>query len=175
MGRELTQKIIEAGIVPEQAVKQLKAWRQLPEDTPEEEQQQITQDLVMDFVERIAELIDAEGELPELRETMPGLEARFESKSEECMIVLDLPVQRMCFNTRVLVDGPNFLIFRADKWGDLAANVTGQVALRDGKVHDVCESTPLYEGEKVVFYRCKTQEVPKYAQMRELWRHSTQL
>jgi hypothetical protein len=172
MSKELTRKIIEAGIVPEQAVKQLKAWRQLPEDTPEEEQQQITQDLVMDFVKRIAELIDADGELPELRETMPGLDARFESKSEPCVVVLDMPVQKLSFNTQVLVDGPNFLIFRADKWGDLAANVGGQVALNDGKVHNVCETTPLYIGERVVFYRCRTVEVPKYAQMSELWQRS---
>lgn len=173
MSKELTQKIIEAGIVPEQAVKQLKAWKQLSDDVPEAEQERVTQELVMDFVGRIAELLEEDGELPELRETMPGLGARFDNKSEDCMVVLDLPVQKMSFNTRVLVDGPDFLVFKADKWGDLAANVGGQIALRGGKVCDVYEATPLYTGTVVAFYRCKVVEVPRYAQMPELRKFSS--
>jgi uncharacterized protein YydD (DUF2326 family) len=103
---------------------------------------------------------------------MLDLAARFNSKSEDCMVLIDMASQRLSINTRVLVDGSQFLIFKCDKHGDLATHLGNQVALRDGRVCEVTETTPLYSGEDLAFYRCSVQEVPKYAQMSELWQRS---
>lgn len=175
MSRELTQKVIEAGIIPAQAVKQLKAWRQLPEDTREEECQQVTQAELMGFVRDIEALLEEDGELPELRETMFDLGARFANSSQDCTAAVRTPNQSMTINTQVLVDklsgSSQFLIFIADKFAPVITGVGNQIALRDGKVYEICEVTPLYNGEDVAFYRCHVQEVPEHAQMSELRQH----
>lgn len=175
MSKELTQKVIEAGIVPTQAVKQLKAWRQLPEDTLEGEREQVTQQELLGFVKDIEGLLEDSGELPELRETMPGLGARFASSSQDCVAAIIMPSQSMTINTRVLVDklspSSKFLIFKADVYTIAVTGIGNQVALGDGGVCEICEVTPLYSGEDVAFYRCCVQEVPEHAQMPELRQH----
>jgi len=167
MSKELIQKVIEAGIVPRQAIKQLKAWRQLPEDITEDERQRATQQQLISFVHEIGDLLDEDKELPELRETMLDLDARFKNKGCDCAVVINIPVQNLVINTRVLVDGA-FFIFQADKYGDVVAAVGNQVSVGDGKVYEIWEGTPLYKGEHIAFYRCHMQEVPYCAQMPEL-------
>lgn len=172
MSKELTQKVIEAGIVPAQAVKQLKAWRQLPADAPEEEQERMTQQELMGFVADIAGLLEEGNELPELRETVPGLDARFANSSQDCVVAVLMSPQNMTISTQVLVDKRSssawFLIFRADRCTLAVARVGNQIALGDDGVCEICEVTPLYSGEDMAFYMCRVQGVPEHAQMSEL-------
>ena len=174
MSKALMQKVIEAGIVPVHAVKQMKAWRQLSDDVPEIEQRQVTQQQLLDFVQDIENLLDAGGELPELRETIPGIEAAFKSKRQPCVVIVSVGRQTVSISSEALVEGakqgsPSCLIFRADiEGGERVARVGNQVWLGGVDVFEVTETTPLYRGETVSFYRCKVQGVPEHAQMSEL-------
>jgi hypothetical protein len=168
MSKELTQKIIEAGIVPTHAIKQLKAWKQLPEDTPEEEKQRVTQQQLMEFVRDIGSLLEERGELPELRETMFDIDSRFNELGQDCVVVVDMPVQNLVINTRVLIDKAACLIFKQDMYGEICARVANQVALKDGKVYEIIGVNMLYREEEIAYYRCSTQGVPDHAKMPEL-------
>jgi hypothetical protein len=168
MSNELTRKIIEAGIVPAHAVKQLKAWRQLPADMPEEEKQEATQQQLMEFVGEIGELLEESTEVPELRETIPGIDALFEVQSKDCTVVVNMAPQSMTLNIRAMTDRLDCLIFKADRYGEMAARIGNQASLGDGKVYEITEIAPLYHGKEVSFYRCRVQEVPDYAQMSEM-------
>ncbi len=170
MSKELMQKIVEAGIVPTEAVKQLKIWKQVPDDISDEEQPNPTQQQLIDYVQSIAGLLESDGELPELRETQPGLEAVFEAKKQDCLVVAALDLQTMSLSTQVLVarhatDILSCIVFRADQHGALVARTGNQVSLDGSLVYEITEATPLYRGEEVAFYRCSVQEVPRHAQM----------
>ncbi len=173
MSKELMQKIVEAGIVPEQAVKQLKVWKQLPDDISDEERPNATQQQLVEYVQAIAGLLESDGELPELRETQPGLEAVFEAKKQDCIVVVVM-AQAMTASIQVLAarhatDILSCIVFKADQYGALAARTGNQVSLDGGVVvYEITEATPLYRGEEVAFYRCGVQEVPNHAQMPEL-------
>jgi hypothetical protein len=172
MSKELMQKIIEAGIVPAQAVEQLKAWKQVSDDLPDGALQNLTPQQFTGLVRGIEDLLENADELPELRETQPGLEARFEDKKQDCVVVvagsatttLNIPALADKHATSIL----SCVVFRADQYGWLAARVGNQLSLGDGNVYETTEATPLYQGEDVVFYRCDVQEVPDHAQMPEL-------
>lgn len=168
MSNELTRKIIEAGIVPAHAVKQLKAWKQLPADMPEEAKQEVTQQQLMEFVGEIGALLEEDTEVPELRETMPGIDYLFEVNSRDCTVVVALPHQSMVINIPAMIDRLDCLIFKADRYGELAARIGNQTTLGDGKVQEITEIAPLYHDKDVSFYRCRVQEVPEYAQVSEL-------
>jgi hypothetical protein len=69
---KLSQKIIEAGLVPKHTLQLMKMWGMVPDDAEEtdlpkngEGLQEMAEELVAD----IAELVAAEKDLPELRET----------------------------------------------------------------------------------------------------------
>lgn len=171
MSKALLQKVIEAGLVPEQAVKQLKGWKQLPDDMPEGEAIPLTTQEATGLAQEIGGLLENAGELPELRETQPGLEAAFDAKKQDCIVsvvgagtTLNLPVL-----VEELATGlPSCVIFSAARYGWLAARVGNQLSLGDGTVYEVTEATPLYRGEDVAFCRCSVQEVPDHAQVPEL-------
>lgn len=171
MGKELMQKIIEAGIVPTQAVEQLKAWKQLPDEVTARPRQNMTDKQFTGLVQEIEDLLENAGELPELRETQPGLEAVFEAKKQDCTVVVT-GAASTTLNIPVLVEkhaaGLFCAIFEAARYGWLAARVGNQLSLGDGNAYEVTEATPLYRGEDVAFYRCNVQEVPDHAQMPEL-------
>lgn len=173
MRKELVQKIVESGIVPTHAVKQLKSWRQLSPDITEDEQYRITHQGLLDFVQDIESLLESDGEMPELRETVPGIEAAFGNKSQACTVVVNTVRQTLAINTRALVEGvapetPSCFIFKADGYGEAVSRPGNQVWSGGDGVYEITESTPLYCGEDVSFYRCTVQEVPRYAQVPEL-------
>lgn len=177
MRKELVQKIVESGIVPIHAVKQLKSWKQLSPDITEDEQYRVTHQGLLDFVHDIESLLESDGELPELRETVPGIESAFSSKSQACTVVVNTAHQTLAINTRALAEGlapdmPSYYIFKADGYGEAVSRPGNQIWSGGDRVYEVTESTPLYCGEEVSFYRCAVQEVPRYAQVPELRRLS---
>ena len=166
MSKELTQKLVEAGVVPTQAVRQLKTWRQLSEEVPEVSGIQGPVDSV---VGDIKSLLEREGEMPELRETVPGLDGVFADKKQDCAVALNAARQTVVLNLPALVgtvvdDVPESIVFQADTYGTAAARAGNQLVC-SGKVFEITETTPLYRGETVSFYRCRVQEVPENAQM----------
>ena len=172
MKKELMQMIAEAGIVPPQAVHQLKSWKQLSVDVPEEGRPLSREDLVSLLCD-LERLLEKHGELPELRETSPGLEAAFSGRSQSCVVALDAGRQTLTIDTSVLVEGvnaevPAYFIFKAAVGGLPASRVGNQICLGGDKIYEITEASPLYCGEAVSFYKCSVQEVPENAQMSEL-------
>lgn len=166
MSKELTQKLVEAGIVPTQAVRQLKTWRQLSEEVQEVPD---VLEPVDSVVGDIRSLLEKEGELPELRETVPGLDGVFADKKQLCAVACGAARQTAVLNLPTLVGAvvdevPESVVFQADTYGAAAARVGNQIAC-SGKVFEITETAPLYRGEAVSFYRCRVQEVPENAQM----------
>lgn len=166
MSKELTQKLVEAGVVPTQAVRQLKTWRQLSDDVPESSEVRRQMDSV---VGDIRSLLEQEGEMPELRETVPGLDSVFADKKQDCAVALNAARQTVVLKLPVLVGTvvdavPESIVFQADTYGTAAARVGNQIVC-SGKVFEITETTPLYRGEAVSFYRCRVQEVPENAQV----------
>jgi hypothetical protein len=71
---KLTEKLLEAGVIPEQTVKLLKLWNSTFEELPDEIKQVKTQEELLAIVDEMARIIEAEEEVPELRETELDLE-----------------------------------------------------------------------------------------------------
>lgn len=167
MGKELIRKAIAAGIVPTHAVQQLKAWKQLSEDFTDEEWEQLSKSGLLESVQDIESILEEHGELPEIRETVPGMDALFAAKSRDCIVILNVARQTLSMGLPALKER-DCIVFKADGYGETASRVGNQLSLDGDKVFEVTETTPLYRGEDVSFYRCKVQEVPEHAQVSEL-------
>ena len=74
---ELSKKAIEAGIIPQQAVRLMQFWRSLPEDMPEHELQSLTEVAILEQLGEIEALLEKESVLPEMRETDLDLSRTF--------------------------------------------------------------------------------------------------
>lgn len=168
MSKKLTEKMIEIGAVPPQAVEQMKAWKCISTDEITEGDK-AHQDL-NEAVKELAGILDEEdGEIPELRETIPGLAALFDTQSVKCAVAVPLSNRpAWLFNTEIVRGRAGSLIFKSTKCGMDAAQVGNQVTLFENRVFEIVEVSPLYLEDKVSFYMCNVQEVPTYAQVPEM-------
>lgn len=169
MSSELTRKVIEAGIVPAQAVKQLKAWRMLPEDLPEEAKAAATEQELLGFVEEIGTLLEKDQELPEMRETMMDLPRQFLSAKQATVVVYigSAGGQRVTIDVAYVEDTMGRYIFaNTPPQGEVIARVGNQIRVGGG-VFEITEVEPLYHGETrdPAYYRCAVQGVPPHAEM----------
>lgn len=169
MSDELTRKVIEAGIIPSQAVKQLKAWRMIPDDAPEEEKAAVTEEQLLGFVKEIEDLLEEGQEMPEMRETMLDLPRQFLSAKIAQVVVRMEGRQNLNLDVQYVEDAMGrYILENAPKYGELAARVGNQVRFKeDGGVFEITEVEPLYHGEtrEPGYYRCAVQGVPPHAQM----------
>ena len=166
MSDELTRKVIEAGIIPAQAVKQLKAWRMLPDDMPEEEKAAATEQELLGFVAEIGDLLEKDQEMPELRETMLDIPRMFQV-AHVATVVYEQGGQRLSVSVRYVEDSMGRYIFEnVPPYGEVAARVGNQFKAKD-TVWEITEVEPLYLGEtrEPRYYRCAVQGVPRHAQM----------
>ncbi len=171
MSHRLIQKVIEAGIVPEQSIKLLKMWRlvdpALPDHAVLEEK---TQQQLLEFVEQIASILSGETELPELKETMPDVSEMFREHGTPCKVVREIDgvvdtlrdvvaVEDLggCLHVRVMNIG----------WEEVFMKPGSQIHFM-GKVLEVVEVTPCYNGDHISHHRCQVQEIPEHAEMRRL-------
>ena len=67
--QELTKKLLEAGVIPARSIALLKKWQALPDNTPEDVKLAQTQEEVLKIVDELANMLEKEDEMPELRET----------------------------------------------------------------------------------------------------------
>jgi len=165
MNKELLAKVIEAGIVPAQAVKLMKRWQALPEDLPEEALKEQTEEQLLELVQEISELLEETAELPEMKETMPDVARQFESMSRELTFRVIKRDRRnyITVEVQVLTDSMGCLILSQDTWEEKAAAVMGNLVLMDDTWHQIIEVAPLYVEEEPRFMRCAIREVPNAA------------
>ena len=170
MSDELTRKVIEAGIIPAQAVKQLKAWRMIPDDAPEEEKAATTEEQLLGFVREIDDLLERDQELPEMRETMLDLPRQFLVGANRATVVIQTGSsagQRLIIDVPYIKDAMGRYIFSNNPpQGEAVARVGNQFKIGDN-VFEIIEVEALYHGEtrEPRFYRCAVQGVPPHAQM----------
>jgi hypothetical protein len=74
---KLTEKLLATGVIPDQTVKLLKLWNSTFQELPDDIKQAKTQDELLRLVDEMAEIIEQEEEVPELRETEFDLGATF--------------------------------------------------------------------------------------------------
>jgi len=83
---ELSKKAIEAGIIPQQAVKLMQFWKSIPEDMPEHELQSLTEGALLKHLVEIETLLEKESVLPEMRETDLNLSRLYFENRKLCNI-----------------------------------------------------------------------------------------
>lgn len=79
--RELTKKVVEAGLVEKNVLELFKRWGMLDPDFDAEPLQDPTQEQLLSLVDDIADLLEEEGEVPEMRESDMELEILFDKQS----------------------------------------------------------------------------------------------
>jgi hypothetical protein len=79
--RELTKKVVQAGLVEKNTLELFKKWGMLDPDFDAEPIQDATQEQLLGLVDDIAKLLEEEGEVPEIRESDMELETLFEKQS----------------------------------------------------------------------------------------------
>lgn len=79
--RELTKKVVQAGLVEKNTLELFKRWGMLDPDFDAEPMQDPTQEQLLSLVDDIAKLLEEEGEVPEMRESDMELELLFEKQS----------------------------------------------------------------------------------------------
>lgn len=165
MNKELMAKVIEAGIVPAQAVKLMKRWQALPEDLPEGAKQEQTEDQLLELVREIATLLEETSELPEMKETMPDVARQFESLCQDMTFRIIRRDRRsyITVELQVMQDSMGCLILSQETWEEKAAAEVGNLVQKDDAWYQIMEVAPLYVAEDPLYMRCAIREVPNAA------------
>jgi len=160
MSSELVKKVVEAGIVPAQAVELMQMWKCLDDDLPDVEKQKQTEEKIMKFVQEIADLL-YENEIPEMRETMPGIDQVFRAQANAATFR---------FRTPVGWDNEVMLLAMEDALGYLLVWVKDDItfeALQVGSFvkwkdawNQIINVMPMYTGREVRFMKCELRSVP---------------
>jgi hypothetical protein len=79
--RELTKKVVQAGLVEKNTIELFKRWGMLDPDFDAEPVEDATREQLLNLVNDIAQLLEEEGEVPELRESDMELEVLFNTQS----------------------------------------------------------------------------------------------
>jgi len=152
MSKKLTQKVIEAGIIPAHAVKLLKHWRCVDEDLPDGAAE-VTQQQLLEFVDEIAELLEVESEIPEIRETDLTLRKQLEHSDKRCTAE-NIPDD--VFSCPAVMDAAGYLVI---SWVHSDRIYVGCFVHYDGKCYRIQEISLVYSGEEPEFLRMVVEEV----------------
>jgi len=168
MSKELSRKVIEAGLVPQQAVRLLKMWGCVDHDMPEAELQEQTQQQLLAFVEEIGELLELEGEIPEIKETDLDLLNLWEA-AQPRQVKYDFSGQLLTVTLPSVRDRAGGFVFKRghDQVGAVV-RPGGQITSEGGKVFEIVQVEPRYIKDDAAFLVCQVQEVPSDAAVRIL-------
>jgi hypothetical protein len=162
MKRKLIQKVIEAGVVPSQAVKLMKHWRMLDEDLPDHEKQSQTEQQLLAFVAEIAGLMEESSEMPEMRETLLDMtEATFNTLAQHCSVLVRRWERYTRTETFAVKDAHNCYVFKNDTPQGAEQACVGNVIIHDKGRYWITAVSPIYWGERLMFLRCSVREVPE--------------
>lgn len=158
--RELSVKLIEAGVIPKQAIQLMKLWRSLPEDLPEDERIAQTEEELLKMVMEIETIMEKNDEMSVMKETDLDLDK---------LIIEEIEIQTVVGAQNLLVsilggrtrDG-KFVINSGRASGstrqaELAAR-RGNVVEYHGKSHMILNVEPRYVGDDLEYYVCTVEK-----------------
>lgn len=153
---KLTEKLLETGVIPEQAVKLLKLWNSTFAELPDDIKQAKTQEELMQLVDEMAEIIENEEEVPELRETEFDLE---DTRKDARHVTIEVDVgdvQKLSiagFLGKTV--GGRYVCFLPDRSPgplDHAVAVRGNIINDSGVRYMVTSVEPRYVDEQLKYY-----------------------
>jgi hypothetical protein len=166
MSKELQRKVIEAGIVPSGAVRLLQMWRSLPEDLPVEEQEEKTQQQLMELVEEIGGLLEKDEEIPEMKETDLDLDSLWEQATIH-MLTYRLGLQHLSVNIPAVRSRSGDFVFRwLNPQMESMIRPGGQITNVGREVFEIIQVSPRYVEDALRYLVCAVQEVPDHAVVR---------
>jgi hypothetical protein len=161
--KRLIEKVIEAGIVPKQAVELAKLWGvdQLSPDFDSKRQQ--TEACLAELVREIVQLIEEESEVPEIRETELDIAQLFK---DSAVTVRVLPAKNECdafYSAIAAIDRFGRFVFDRTVIGDGVIELGARI-IKDSRVYEVKSIETRYINDKPVYDVCSVMEVG-YADM----------
>ena len=164
--KELTKKVIEAGLVPKHALQMMEKWKMLDPSEQyaapsKEDLENRTQEQLTSFTEEIAELLEDSG-LPECRETDMTLTQLFQKGAEQTTVRYKSGPQ--CLSVEGLVsvktrDGRRVLRRSgAERYVELAARPGNQLLIGN-KRYEIRNVEVRYVGDVAEFYSCAVREM----------------
>ena len=157
MSKELTRKIIEAGIVPPQAVKLMKLWGNLDDDLPESGKQEQTENELLTFVGEIGRLLAEDQEIPEVKESIQGLAAMFSAAPLTCKLWKGRQAEgepAKSVEATMVKDRLGHFIVRRDNAGVEALLLRGNLVEVDEGTYEIYEICPIYEEDEPKYFMC---------------------
>jgi hypothetical protein len=168
MGKELQRKVIEAGIIPPQSVKLLKMWQSLPDDLPTEEREHKTQQQLLELVDQIGELLDVQGEIPELKETEFELEMIWQRSARTVKLVYRMGAQHLDCRLPAARTRQGAFSFRHQTDVELILRPGTQITTREQEVFEITQVEVRYVEDAANYLVCSVQEVPDHAVVRSV-------
>lgn len=153
--KELTEKVVRAGIVDKSTVNLMKMWGMVDESVDLEKIAKTKEELTA-LVEEISRLLEKEGEVPELRETDLDLEMVMDSP-----VFATVAIRRgELYKCYVGLDRAGRVIFRrtpdTHAPEDLCAKPGVVIRIR-GKDKEIVSVEPRYVGDKLKWYVCEVR------------------
>lgn len=155
--KELTKKVMQAGLVTESTARLMNMWGMV--DMPEKVGE--TEGELIDLVEQIGELLEQNGEIPEMRETAPELDRLFDTSRVKVRV--EVQPEGFSVDTEVVFDRAGRIVFRKSLAGgeradpiDLAAR-PGQIVQEGGRKWEIFHVEPRFRGEDPVYLVCEVR------------------
>ena len=164
--RKLSEKIVEAGLVPKHALQLMERWRLL-DPAGVQAQEDATQEQLLSFVKEIDALLEDGTEMPEICETDLDLARQFRESAQPVVVVAEGSGQdfRLTGLTAVVGRDGRITLRRVDRWAEYAAR-PGSKILLEGKTFEVQSVEVRYINEVPEFYSCNVREI--HAEVRAL-------
>jgi len=165
--KELSKKIIEAGLVPKHTLQMMEKWKMLdPSDVhavpSKEELESRTKEQLTSFAEEIAGLLE-DTALPECRETDLMLDHFFQAHAEDTVAVIESGPQRLRIDGLKSVltrDGHRVLRRKGmEKYIEVAAR-PGNGLIVGEREYTIQNVEVRYIGDVPEFYSCAVLEIP---------------
>jgi len=159
--RKLTDKVVEAGIIPENALKLMRMWgihENLPDYGQKREQ---TYGQLLKMVEEIGELLEEKSEIPEIKETDLDIERLFKEHAEMLPISVFIGDRYVDVYMMAAQDRVGRFIFNrtyTKRAGNIA--VPGTRIKKDDVVYEIFEVETRYMADEPTFDVCTVKEVP---------------
>jgi hypothetical protein len=161
MGKALIQKVVEAGIIPQQTIKLLQMWRCLPDDLPEVDKQERTQQQLLGFVHEMGKLMEEDQEIPELKETDLDLETTWETQARLCTVVCRMGSQVLTIRVPAMRNRLGGVVFRCPSHQlETVLRPGTEIDFSDEEVFEVTQVEVRYVETEPRYLVCLVREVP---------------
>jgi len=154
--KELTKKVVEAGLVDQSTLKLMKMWGMVDEELDGTKVAQTKEELQA-LVDDIANLLEEDGEVPELRETDLELEEVMKEPVEATVDTRD----GTTYQAYVGLDRIGRVIFKRAAGPvapeDMCAK-PGVLVHVHGRALEIMAAEPRYSGDELKYYVCEVRD-----------------